>query len=265
MPLIRGRRLDERDAPGAPFAVVINEAMARLHWPDEDPIGARLKRGSPQSDAQWFTVVGVVGDVRQMGLDVPAEPEMYFPQAQRLDGWPSHLVVRTQGDPMAFADAVRRAVWEVDANQPVSSIRTMSEVFDTELADRNTQLTLVGGFAALALLLAAVGLYGVLSYTVAQRTSEIGVRMALGAARGRVVRAVLRSALSLSVVGIVLGLVAALGLTRLLASFLFGVAPTDPATLVAVCGTLLLVTVLASYLPARRAARADPMSALRAE
>jgi putative ABC transport system permease protein len=267
VPLVQGRLLDERDTPSATTAVVVNQAMVRLHWPDSNPIGARLKIGGPQTDSPWFTVVGVVGDMRQMGLDVAAEPEMYFPYTQRTDdgqfNWPSHLVVRAPGDPMALASAVRSAVWEVDAEQPVSNIRTMSDVVDAELANRNTQLTLVGSFAVVALLLACVGLYGVLSYAVAQRTSEIGLRMALGAERRNVVRAVLRSALLLAGLGIVIGLPVALGLTHLLASVLFGVEPADPATLLGVCALLLLMTILASYLPARRAASVNPIAALR--
>jgi putative ABC transport system permease protein len=268
VPLIRGRHFDERDVAGAPLAVVINQAMARLHWPDQDPLGARFRiGGGPQSNTPWYTVVGVVGDVRQMGLDLPAEPEMYFSFDQAPANvpffWPENLLVRTQGDPMAVADAVRNAVWEADANQPVARIRSMGEIFDTELANRNTQLTLVGGFAVLALLLAAVGLYGVLSYNVAQRTSEIGLRVALGAEHGRVVRGVLRSAVLLALAGIAIGLVFAFGLTRWLASFLYGVSPTDPMTFAGVLTLLLLVTLLASYVPARRAARIDPMAALR--
>jgi predicted permease len=265
VPLRRGRHLDVRDSAGAAGAVVINEALARLHWPNQDAVGKRLKLGPVQFDSPWFTVVGVVGDVRQMGLDVPPEPEMYFPFAQRATNAPRYLVIRTEGDPTALAASVRNAVWAVDANQPVSDIRTMSDVVDAELANRDTQLTLLGGFAIAALLLASVGLYGVLSYTVAQRRSEIGLRMALGAQRRSVVRAVVRSALLLAAVGIVLGMMAALGVGRLLASFLFGVAPADPATLLAVSGLLLLTAALASYFPARRAASIDPISALRAE
>jgi ABC-type antimicrobial peptide transport system permease subunit len=194
---------------------------------------------------------------------------MYFsfeqPPSKAPFLWPRHLVVRTEGDPLALAAAVRNAVWEVDPNQSISLIRPMTEIVDAGLADRNTQLTLVGGFAVLALLLAAVGLYGVLSYTVAQRTAEIGVRMAIGAPAAAVVSAVVRSALLLAIVGIALGLAGAFGVTRFIASFLFGVSPTDPATLASVAAAILLVTVVASYVPARRAAGVDPVSVLRAE
>ncbi|HET7132643.1 MAG TPA: FtsX-like permease family protein, partial [Gammaproteobacteria bacterium] len=179
--------------------------------------------------------------------------------------WPKSLVVRTQGDPLALAAPLRSAVWDVDPNQPVSGVRPMGDVFDAELAGRNTQLTLVGAFAGLALLLAAAGLYGVLSYAVAQRTAEIGLRMALGAQRGNVVRSVVSSALSLAAVGLVLGVLVALAATRLIAAFLFGVASTDPASYTVVAGTIALVTVLASFVPARRAASVDPMAALRVD
>jgi predicted permease len=267
VPLIGGRHLDDRDRLEAPPAAVINQTMARRHWPDESAVGRRFKFGGP--DTPWFTVVGVVGDVRQMGLDVPADPEFYLSVEQIPINvpflWPKHLVVRTEGDPMALAAAVRTAVWEVDPNQPVSAIRSMEDVFDAELANRNTQMTLVGFFAVLALVLAAVGLYGVLSYAVTQRASEIGLRMALGAQRDSVVGTVVRSALLLAAIGLALGLVGAFGLTRLLTSFLFSVSPFDPATFAAVSALILLVAVLASYVPARRAAAVDPVSVLRRE
>jgi ABC-type antimicrobial peptide transport system permease subunit len=179
--------------------------------------------------------------------------------------WPRYLVVRTQVEPMTLAAAVRSAIWSVDADQPVSSVRSMREVLDADLTSRNTQMTLVGSFAVLALLLASVGLYGVLSYTVAQRTAEFGLRMALGAQASDVVSGVLRSALVLACIGIALGLAGAFGVTRFLSSFLFGVSPTDPATLGAVAALLVVVTMLASWVPARRAAGVDPMSALRSE
>ena len=269
VPLIRGRHFDERDSREAPRSVIINETMARQTWPDRDPIGARLRLADAESDSPWFTVIGVVGDIRQAALDAPPQPEMYFsfeqPPANWPFLWPRHLVVRTEGDPLAFAAAVRSAVWDVDANQSVSWIRPMTEIFEGDLANRNAQLTLVGVFAMLALLLASIGLYSVLSYAVAQRTAEIGVRMALGAPRVTVVRSVVRSALLLAVIGIGLGLVGAFGLASFLASFLFAVSPTDPATLAGVAAMIVIVTVCASYIPARRAAAVDPISVLRTE
>jgi putative ABC transport system permease protein len=263
VPLIRGRHVDERDVRGAPLTVVINESLARKYWPDEDPIGRRLAVGGGEP----LTVIGVVADVRQLGLDVPIEPAVFVPADQISSPAmaPRHLVVRTAGDPLALAASVRSAIWAVDPDQPVSSVRAMTEVLDSQLADRDTQLTLLGSFAVLALLLAGIGLFGVLSYTVSQSTNEIGLRMALGAEQTTVVGTVVRSALATSVVGIVVGLVAAYALTRMIESFLYGVSPTDPATAAAVAGVLLLVAGLAALVPALRAASVNPMTALRAE
>jgi putative ABC transport system permease protein len=267
-PLIRGRLFDARDNRDSALSVVINQAMAQQFWPGEDPLGRRIKIGAIP-DAPWLTVIGVTGDVRWMGLDAAPAPELFLSANQALPNsgffWPQYLIVRTQVDPLSLAAPVRAAIWDVDADQPIPSVRTMADVFDVELANRNTQTTLVGAFAAVALLLASVGLYGVLSYTVAQRTAEIGLRMALGAQARNVVRHVLRSALGLAGIGIVLGVAGALAVSRLLSSFLFGVSPTDPVTLAGVALLLGLVTVVASYLPARRAASVDPMTALRSD
>jgi putative ABC transport system permease protein len=268
VPLIAGRHFDARDTPDTPLVALVNRTMAERYWPGEDAVGRRFKLGPP--NAPWATVVGVVGDMRQMGLDVPTAPELYFQTEQMTAGvppffWPQHLLVRTQVDPMTLAAVVREAVWDVDASQPVSTMRTMRDVVDSELTNRNTQLMLLGAFAALALLLAAVGLYGVLAYTVVQRTKEIGLRMSVGAQRGNIVRAVLRNALLLAAAGVGLGLAGALGVTRLLSSFLFGVTPADPLTLAGVVAALLIVVLAASAVPALRAARVDPMKALRAE
>jgi putative ABC transport system permease protein len=262
VPLISGRFIDARDTADAAPVVVINESLARAQWPDEDPLGHRLNTGG------LLTVVGVVGDMRQMGLDVPADPELYVPIDQVGSAFfmgPRQLVVRTSGDPLSLVSAVRRAIWDVDPDQPVSSVRAMSEVVDAELGNRNTQLTLTGAFALVALVLAAVGLYGVLSYTVSQSTNEIGLRMALGAEQRTVVGTVVRSALTTALVGIGVGLLAASALTRMIDSFLYGVSPTDPATAAAVAGALLLVAGLAALIPAMRAARVNPMTALRAD
>jgi putative ABC transport system permease protein len=265
VPLLRGRFIDERDTRSVPKVALINETMAQSHWPGEEPLGQRFTMGA--GGERLYTVVGIVGDVRSAGLDVPAGPELYVPLDQ-IDiqfMWPANLVVRAAGDPLALVPAVRRAIAEVDPTQPVSNVQAMSDVLDFELANRNTQLTLTGVFALLALVLAAVGLYGTLSYTVSQSTNEIGLRMALGAGQSTVVGAVVRSALGAAVVGIALGLVAAFALTRTIASFLYGVSPTDPVTAAAVAGALLAVTAVAAFVPARRAANIDPMTALRAE
>jgi putative ABC transport system permease protein len=264
--LASGRFIDERDTRDGARVAVINEEMARRHWPDEDPLGARFTIGAP--GAGPMTVVGIVADVRQMGLAVPADPEFFMPLDQVTTipfMWPRQLVVRTSGDPLALASALRSAVWAVDPNQPVSGIRAMREILDADLANRDMQLTLTGAFAVIALVLAAVGLYGVLSYTVSQSTSEIGLRMALGAVPRAVVGTVVRSALGTALVGIGAGLVAAYVLTEVIESFLYGVSPTDPATAIAVAGVLLLVAGIAAFVPALRAASVNPMTALRAE
>jgi putative ABC transport system permease protein len=269
VPLKSGRLFDSRDSPTSAPAVVINESMARRFWPNQDAIGRRMKIGGPQAENPWLTVVGVVGDFHQMGLDVAAEPEFSLSSSQEVMSspffWPSYLLVRTQTDPLALAAAVQAAVWQIDPQQPIASVRTMDSVLDAQVASRDTQLTLVGAFAVLAVVLAAVGLYGVLSYTVARRTAEIGVRMALGAQVSTVVAGVIRGALKLAALGIVLGLVASFGVTRFLGSFLFGVSPTDPSTLAGVALLLLVVTTLATFVPARRASLVDPVIALRSE
>jgi predicted permease len=263
-PLVGGRFFDDRDTADTAPGAVINSALAEKYWPNEDAIGRRFAV-APQI-GQWITVAGVVGDFRDARLDVAAEPQMYLLADQAPQFFsPQHLVVRTTGEPLSLAAAIRSAVWAVDAEQPVARIRSMSEIVDAGLASRNTQLALVGTFAVLALVLAAVGLYGVLSYTVAQRRSEIGLRMALGARQSTVVRGVVGGALLLAALGLVLGLVGALAATRLLQAFLFGVSAVDPLTFGAAIVLLLVVTGVAAYVPARRAANVDPMETLRAE
>ncbi|HWW82123.1 MAG TPA: ABC transporter permease [Vicinamibacterales bacterium] len=269
VPLVRGRSFDQRDGAEAPRSVIINQKMAITHWPGEDPLGHRIKMGAGESTSPWFTVVGVVGDMRQMGLDTPAEPEMYFSLTQAGATvpflWPRSLVVRSRGEPLALSTSVRRAVWDVDPDEPVSNIQSMEQVVDIELQSRNMQLTLVGAFAVLALVMAAVGLYGVLSYNVAQRSGEIGVRLALGAQRVTVIAQVVRGALLLVGSGIVLGLASAFVLTRLLTSLLFSISPADPATFLATALLLILTALVASYFPARRSANLDPISVLKSE
>jgi predicted permease len=269
IPLLAGRMFDERDRADAAPVALVNATMARRLWPDGDPVGSRIKLGPRAMPGAWATVVGVVGDVHQMGLEVAPEPEVYFPLDQPIVAapffWPKTLVIRTQGEPTSLATGVREAIRQVDPDQPVSEIRPMTDVLQGELVARGTQLTLLGIFAVLALVLAAVGIYGVLAYTVAQRTSEIGLRMALGAPRSDVLRSVVMSAGAYSAAGIGLGLAVAAGVTRLLQSFLYGVAPTDARTYAAVSVVLLLASVAASYVPARRAADVDPLTALKAQ
>jgi predicted permease len=268
LPLIDGRAFDQRDTlDSASPTVLINQTMAARYWPDETAVGKRFRRGG--RDETWWTVIGVVGDMRQVGLTLPAEAELYrlgtSTSSNDAFSWPRHLLVRTATEPLPLANSVRDAIWRIDADQPVSTLRTMSDIFDQELANRDTQLTLVGAFAALALLLAAVGLYGVLSYSVAQRKAEIGLRIALGAHGGTVVLAVVRGALLLTCLGLAVGVAIALALTRLLESFLFDVSGTDILSFGSAATLLLVVTAVAAYAPARRAAKVDPVAALRDE
>lgn len=269
VPVVRGREFEPRDAPGAPFAAIINAKLAQAHFRDEDPIGHRIKIGNPSGPNPWLTIVGVVGDMRQYGIDTAPEPEIYFAANQSVINapffWPQQLVIRTTGDPLALSAAVRQAVWDVDPDEPIARMRSMSQVFDEELLNRNTQLTLVGAFALLTLLIASVGLYAVLSYAVTQQLREIGVRMALGARRASVVMGVVRNAMSLTALGVVLGLSAAFAATRLLTSSLFDVGATDPITFAGTAALLALIALIATALPAFRGATVNPSSVLRAE
>jgi len=267
IPQLRGRDLREDDAREAARGVVISDAMARRFWPGEDPIGRQFRSYSatqrkPVGSA--FTVVGVVGDVRNFGLDAAAGPVMYLPYEGSV--WnPVGVVLRTEGDPRGYTAALRDVVRALDPVLPVANIQTMDELLDSSLAPRQFNLLLLGAFAALALGLAAAGLYGVMSYVATQRTHEVGVRLALGAQQADILRMVVRRGLVLTATGVGVGLVGALWLTRLLRTLLFEVSGADPATFTGVAVLLTIVAVLACWLPARRAARVDPMVALRSE
>ena len=267
VPLVRGRHLDPRDHEGAPLTVVVNEQFAATRWPGQDAVGRRIRL--PLPNTPWFTVVGVVANVRQLGLDLPIEPEVYFPAYQVAVNipfmWPQHLVVRSSGNALALAAAVRRAISDVDPDEPVANIRSMEQVFAADVLNRNTQMTLVAVFAVLSLVMASVGLYGVLSYTVTRRLPEIGVRMALGAARTTVVMEIIRGAMLLATSGIVLGAAGSFAATRLLTSSLFSVSGTDPATFVATSTVVFVMSLAASAVPAFRGASVDPSVTLRAD
>ncbi len=268
IPLLQGRHLAESDNERSLPVVVINETMARQYWPGEDAVGKRFKLGDPDSPEPWRTVAGVVADVRQMEMDEPVKAEMYLPYRQMTTHpffAPRDLVVRTAADPMSVAAAARREIHAVDPDQPVSNIRTMEEALDKEIGQRRLGMTLVAIFAGLALLLASLGIYGVLSYFVVQHTREIGVRMALGAARRDVLGLVMKKGMTLTLAGVGIGLSAAFGLTRLMSSLLYEVSAVDPATFAAVAALLTLIALLACYIPARRAMKVDPMIALRYE
>lgn len=261
IPLREGRYLDSRDTADSAPVVLINEAMKRKFWPDEDAIGKRLRFGS---SSPWVTIVGVVGDIRQSGLEQASRPELYLSSNQ--DPTPlSGLAIRTRVDPMHLAAAVRREIQVVDKDIPVVDVRSMDDVLDREVFQRRAQMLLLSIFAASALLLASIGIYGVLAYLVSQRTQEIGIRMALGAGPRDVLFAVAAQGVGLSMAGVVLGIAGALALSRVVSSLLFGVSPSDPWTFAAVAALLLGVAAVASYVPARRAMRIDPMLALRGD
>ncbi len=261
IPLRRGRSFDERDVAGTQRVVIVNETAARRFWPNQDPVGKRIGNGAPDG---WMPVVGVVADVRHMSLAREPDPEIYFAFAQS-PRTAVNLVVRTASDPLRLAPSLRRAVLEIDGDQPVSRIASMEQTLVDSIATKRLSTLLLGIFAALALLLSAIGIYGVISFSVTCRKHEIGVRMALGARSGDVLRMVVRQGTTLAVAGIAVGLAASMALTRLLETMLFQVKATDPVIFLAVSLLLTAVAALASYIPARRAARVDPTVALRYE
>ena len=263
MRLLKGRSLDERDKATSPAVSVISEAMARRFWPDQDPIGKRFTPGDPTRADQWIEVIGVVNDIRQFELTAEPRPQIYLTYEQVGFLAPRFLVVNTDVDPTSLAASIRQAVWEVDRDQPVSNIATMEEVLSDSIARQRFSMLLLAIFAGIALVLAAVGIYGVMSYSVAQRTHEIGIRMALGAQTGTVLKLAVGYGLKLVLAGIVIGLVAAFLLTRVMSTLLFGVTPTDPATFAVISLILIVVALVASYIPARRATKVDPVIALR--
>ena len=266
--LRQGRYLDNRDNAQSMNVAVINETMARQYWPGENPLGRRFKLGGPdETDQPWIQIVGIAADLRQMGLDEPVKAEMYLPYQQVDHPWfmPRDLAIRTNGDPSSLVGAVRQIIREVDPDQPVSNVATMEEVLGTEAAQRRMGMIMLAGFAVLALLLASLGIYGVLAYFVTQHTNEIGVRQALGATPRDILFLVLKKGMGLTLVGVAIGLASAFALTRLMSSMLFGVKASDPLTFVAVPVLLALVALLACYIPARRATKVDPLVALRYE
>ena len=267
IPLQRGRFFDAHDTRDSLPVVVVNRKLAEKFWPGEDAVGKRLKVGPVDSPNAWATVAGVVGDVRQNGFYGDQQYELYAVSAQERRPWlvPRDLVVRTTGDPATIAGAVRQAVWAVDKDQPVTNVRTMNEVFAAAISRERFQMLLLALFATLALVLACVGLYGVISYGVAQRTHEIGVRMALGAQPGDVLRLVIRQGMVLTIAGLVTGAAGALAATRVMTELLYGVTATDALTFISVGALLVLVSLLACYLPARRATKVDPLTPLRYE
>ena len=264
IPVVAGRDFTPDDALSAPMAVIVNERTAATYWPDESPLGKRIKFGNLRSDTPWLAIVGVVGDVRHFGLDEDAYPEIYRPYSQVA--WPVMTVtVKTAIEPLAMAPAVRTALGRIDPDQPVSNIRSMEQVLDQSLGFRRFPMLLLGFFSAVAFALAAIGVYGVVSYLATQRTREIGIRMALGARRGAVERLIVARALVPIALGLVAGTSGAIAASRLLGALLYEVRPSDPSVLITIAVGLGGAAVLASWIPARRAAGVDPLVVLRQE
>ena len=264
IPLVRGRVFSTSDTRGTTPVVIVNEAFARAAWPGEDPIGKRFTAGNATRGSGAVTVVGVVGDVRHISLDARPEPEMYRSHAQSPMGAVT-LALRTTGDPLALAGLARQAIAAIDANVPISDVRSMEQVVSESVARPRLIMSLLLVFAGVGLVLGAVGVYGVIAYAVGERRREIGVRIALGAEPGRVAASVVAQGVRYAAVGIAIGLAGSFALTRLMRTLVFGVSTTDPATFAGLSAFLVVVAALASYLPARDAARTDPMAAMRAD
>ena len=263
IPLVRGRNFDEHDAKGSLPVAIINEELAKQTFPGEDPIGQYIENFGPNTEK--LQVVGVVGNIRHLALETAPRPELYQPLGQGV--WPSVFVaVRTVPEnPLTILPAVQEAVWSVNKSVPLGNPRTMNDIIARSLLQKKFTMLLLSIFAGAALLLAAIGLYGVISYSVAQRTRELGIRIALGAQRSDVLRLILRQGMTLVAVGVLFGVVASVGLTRLMATLLYGISATDPVTYLALSVALVFVAFIACWLPARRASAVDPIVALHAE
>lgn len=267
IPLLKGRDFTSRDLPDTPQVVIANQALVRRYWPNEDALGKRISFSTRKP--KWYEIVGVVGNVKHRGLDIEDKPEFYVPFLQPLfadsNVQPMYVVVRTSSDPLNAISFVRREVAAIDRDQPIANLLTMDQRIADSVAPRRFNMFVMGLFAALALILAAIGIYGIMAFSVAQRTHEIGVRMALGARNRDVLTLVLEHGFKLAVIGIAVGLVGAFALTRLMSSLLFGVSATDPGTFLIDALILAVVALLACYIPARRATKVDPLVALRYE
>jgi putative ABC transport system permease protein len=269
IPVQRGRVFDQSDAIGSPRAVVVDEEFVRRFYkPGEEPIGKRIYRGATAvtDSTKFFTIVGVVGHTKHEGLDATPRVQVYFAESQIPFNVNSmQIAVRTTGDPKTYVSAIRSAIHEIDHDMPMSKVNTLDVLVDNSMGQRRLSAVLLGVFAGLALLLASIGIYGVMSYTVAQRTRELGVRVALGASRKSVLGLVMRQGMTITLIGVGIGLAGAFGLTRLIATQLFSVKATDPATFLTVTAVLVAVAVAATLVPALRATRIDPLAALREE
>jgi putative ABC transport system permease protein len=266
IPLVQGRAFSERDTETAPLVMIVNQALANRDFPNENPVGKRINLGNTDAKGQlvWWEIIGVAANVRSLELREEATPEFYLSSLQ--DSFTNmFVVVRTSVEPTAVAASVRRAAAEVDKSAAVSDVRTMERIVSAAVTQPRLNLFLLGLFSGIALLLSAAGIYGVTAYSVTQRTHEFGIRMALGAQVGDVLRMILKQGMLLISAGLAVGLLASFALTRLLRTLLFGVSVTDPLTFVAITSLLTLVALLACYIPARRATKVDPLVALRYE
>jgi predicted permease len=266
IPLKRGRVFTDRDnTPGAPPVIMINESLARRLWPDyprgENPIGQHIREAYDRA-VGWMELIGIVADIHERSLATDSSAEFYIPCVLHPPQT-AYIAVRTETDPLRFGNALRSAVLAVDPDQPLSDVRTMEAVFEATMGQRRLTMLLLELFAGVALLLAIVGIYGVIAYSVAQRTQEVGIRQALGAQRGDILRLILRQGLGLALAGVAIGIGGAFALTRLMKGFLFHVSATDPWTFAGIALLFILVALAASFIPARRAASIDPMEALR--
>jgi predicted permease len=264
IPLIRGRFFSERDVADAPGVTIIDETMARKYWPNEDPLGKRIAFEGTRDNPRWREIIGIVGHVKHKDLEGESRVQYYIPHAQRAQA-NMFLAVRTSGTPTEQSPAVRNVIKNLDKDLPVFRVMAVEQLVADSMTLRRFTLTLLGIFAVIALVLATVGLYGVLSYSVTQRSHEIGIRLALGARAADVLKLIVKQGMSLAGVGVLLGLVGAFVLTRLMAKLLFGVTASDPLTYVVIALLLATVALLACWLPARRATKVDPMIALRYE
>lgn len=253
----QGRLFDQHDDLSAKRVAVVNEAMVRTHFPHENPIGRRILTAG-----RWMEIIGVVADAKLYGLDAPIEPAIYVPHRQH-PGESMGLAIRTDGDPAVMASVVRREILKLDPEQPISNVRTMEQVLSDSLMLRRVSMLMLSVFAGLALTLATVGIYGLTAYSVARRTHEIGLRAALGASQGQILRLVVIRGLATSLIGAAIGLAAAFELSGALSGMLFGVGATDPLVFASVPLLLVGISVLACYIPAAKAARIDPLAALR--
>jgi putative ABC transport system permease protein len=260
-PLLRGRSFTDADTATSPLVVIVNQALVRKYFPNGDALGKRITLDDPRRNPKWATIVGIVSDLRHRGLDVDPEPEYYLPHTQ-MPLRTMVLAVRSTQDPRSLVFAIRREIQSIDSDEPIANVRTLDAVVSDSTAPRRFAVMLLSVFAGIALLLASVGVYGVMSYLVVQRTHEIGVRMALGAQRRDVLGLVVGHAGKLVGIGIIFGLILTLLSTRALSTLLYSIGAFDPVTLVFVTLVLASIALLASYIPAIRATRADPMIAL---